>query len=76
MTSLDIRFVSRNEFKLREAATILADANVIVIPLKISLDELQTEDTIRLVKDKTMKAFREVGRPLIRRAHRTLSLTP
>lgn len=64
MTSLDIRFVSRNEFKLREAAAILAVAGVKVIPLKIRLDELQTEDTARLVKDKTMKAFIEVGRPL------------
>src|SRR5438046_8826029 len=64
MTSRDIRFGSRNEFKLQEAAAILAVAGVKVIPLKIRLDELQTEDTARLVKDKTMKAFIEVGRPL------------
>ena len=64
MNSLDIRFVSRNEFKLREAATILANAHVHVIPLKINLEELQTQDTARLVKDKTLKAFREIGRPL------------
>lgn len=64
MALLEIRFVSRNEFKLREAATILADASVKVIPLAIRLDELQTEDTRQLVKDKTMKAFRQVGRPL------------
>lgn len=63
-TTLEIRFVSQNEFKLREAAAILAIAAVKVIPLAIKVDELQTQDTHRLVKDKTMKAFREVGRPL------------
>jgi XTP/dITP diphosphohydrolase len=38
--------------------------NVTVIPLSIRIDELQTEDTERLVKDKMLKAFRQVGRPL------------
>lgn len=42
----------------------MADASVKVIPLEIRLDELQTEDTKQLVKDKTMKAFKQVGRPL------------
>ena len=59
-----IRFVSRNKFKLREASAILAGARVSVIPLNVRLEELQTDDTERLVKDKTLKAFREVGRPL------------
>jgi XTP/dITP diphosphohydrolase len=64
ITRLDIRFVSKNKFKLREAATILAPVSVNVVPLEFAVDELQTEDTERLVKDKTMKAFKEVGRPL------------
>ncbi|MFW6027904.1 MAG: non-canonical purine NTP pyrophosphatase [bacterium] len=59
-----IRFVSRNTFKLREAAEILKIANVEVIPLEITIEELQTQDTERLVKHKTMRAFQEVGRPL------------
>ncbi len=63
-TNLNIRFVSKNAFKLREAAAILAIAAVKIIPLEIKVEELQTEDTARLVKDKTMKAFKEVGRPL------------
>jgi XTP/dITP diphosphohydrolase len=62
--TLEIRFVSQNKFKLREAETILATAAVRVVPLSIKIDELQTQDTTLLVKDKTMKAFREVGRPL------------
>jgi XTP/dITP diphosphohydrolase len=64
MTPIDIRFISKNEFKLKEAAEILAPAGVDVIPLKLSIDELQTQDMELLVKDKTMKAFGKVGRPL------------
>lgn len=64
MTSLDIRFVSQNKFKLQEASAILASAAVRIIPLETKIEELQTEDSFRLVKDKTMKAFRVVGRPL------------
>lgn len=64
MTTIDIRFVSQNKFKLTEASEILAAANVKVIPLIIKVEEIQTEDTIRLVRDKTLKAFCQVGRPL------------
>jgi XTP/dITP diphosphohydrolase len=64
MADVDIRFVSRNPHKLKEASAILASASVSVIPLDIRIEELQTGDSGRLVKDKTMKAFRMVGRPL------------
>lgn len=64
MTQQAIRFISSNPFKLKEAAAILMKADVTVIPLKIKVDELQTEDTPRLVKDKLLKAFAKVGRPL------------
>lgn len=59
-----VRFVSRNEFKLKEAEAILGAAGVAVSPLKFAIDELQTVDTVVLVKDKTLKAFAQVGRPL------------
>lgn len=62
--STEIRFVSKNEFKLAEAAAILSGAEVTVMPLKIAIQELQTADTAILVKDKTLKAFSRVGRPL------------
>lgn len=61
---LDIRFVSRNPLKLREASVILQEASVRLLPLEIVLEELQTQNTDALVKDKTLKAFRKVGRPL------------
>lgn len=61
---LKIRFISGNTFKIDEAKAILKGSNVEVIPLKIKLEEIQTEDTNKLVKDKALKAFQKIGRPL------------
>lgn len=60
----EIRFVSKNPFKLEEAATILSAAGVTVSPLRIAIEELQIDDAAVLVKDKTLKAFSRVGRSL------------
>ncbi|PAX09014.1 non-canonical purine NTP pyrophosphatase [Sphingomonas lenta] len=59
-----IRFLSRNEHKTAEAARILAGADVKVVPIHFPLTELQTDDVAALVRDKTLKAFYKVGRPL------------
>jgi XTP/dITP diphosphohydrolase len=64
MIPTSIRFVSGNKHKLQEAQEILSAAGVTVHPLELSIEELQTKDTIHLVHDKTLKAFRQVGRPL------------
>lgn len=64
MPHLKVRFVSQNPHKVREATSILAAADVEVIPVELPIYELQIENTERLVKDKVMKAFEEVGRPL------------
>ncbi|HEX2830222.1 MAG TPA: non-canonical purine NTP pyrophosphatase [Burkholderiales bacterium] len=64
MIHTKLRFVSKNEFKRNEAASILVSSGVDVVALNITVEELQTEDTTRLVKDKTLKAFAKVGRPL------------
>jgi XTP/dITP diphosphohydrolase len=64
MTTRTVRFVSRNEHKLREATSILSIVGVKVIPLQVTVEELQTDNPERLVRDKTLKAFAKVGRPL------------
>jgi XTP/dITP diphosphohydrolase len=61
---LDIRFVTNNRHKIPEAERILAAAGITVVPLALKVEELQTEDSAVLVKDKTLKAFAKVGRPL------------
>lgn len=61
---LQIRFLTSNPHKIAEAQTILAHAGVHVLPVQLKIEELQTEDTKRLVKDKALKAFQQIGRPL------------
>lgn len=61
---LKIRFISSNEFKVNEAKAILEGGHVEVIQLNIKLEEIQSEDTAKLVKDKALKAFSNIGRPL------------
>lgn len=59
-----IRFVSSNEYKIAEAEAILRAVGVSVIPMTYKIEELQTEDPLRLVRDKALKAFDEVRAPV------------
>jgi XTP/dITP diphosphohydrolase len=61
---MKIRFVSRNQFKLAEAATILNPLGIDVVPVKQTIEELQTTDASRLVEDKALRAFAKIGREL------------
>lgn len=61
---MKLRFVSGNEFKIKEARVILGAACIEVIPIELSIEELQTVDASRLVRDKAARAFEKVGRPL------------
>jgi XTP/dITP diphosphohydrolase len=61
---LDVYFLSSNDHKIAEAAEILAPSGIVVLPLRIKIEELQTTDVPKLVRDKALRAFREVGRPL------------
>ncbi len=62
---MKIRFISRNQYKIREAKELLDGSGIEIIPFEESLNELQTEDTNELVYDKVLKAFTKIGRPLI-----------
>ena len=59
-----IRFVSKNDFKVAEVQKILEVAGVKIIAAKYSINEIQTENVDELVKDKLLKAFKEIGRPV------------
>lgn len=61
---IEIRFVSGNPFKIAEARTILGDKSISVLESNLKIEELQTTDTRKLVHDKLLKAYREIGRPL------------
>ena len=65
MTSpVEVRFLSGNEYKVAEAITILGAVGITVRPLSKKIEELQTADTKALVRDKLLRAFRTVGRPM------------
>lgn len=59
-----IRFMSGNKHKIAEVQRILAPVGVDVVPVSRKIEELQTEDVERLVRDKLTKAFEAIGRPL------------
>jgi XTP/dITP diphosphohydrolase len=61
---MKIRFVSRNKHKLAEAQTILEPLKIEVIPVNLTIEELQTVDTSKLVRDKALRAFGDIGHPL------------
>jgi len=61
---MKIRFLSGNKHKLEEVRKILEPAGVEVLAVREKIEELQTEDVERLVRDKLSKAFALIGRPL------------
>jgi len=61
---MKIRFVSKNNFKVQEVQTILQDTGVEVVAARYSIDEIQTENVESLVRDKLLKAFKIIGRPV------------
>jgi len=61
---MKIRFLSSNPHKIEEIVTILEPVDVEVVPVSSKIDEIQTADVQALVRDKCIKAFQEVGRPL------------
>jgi XTP/dITP diphosphohydrolase len=61
---MKLRFVSRNAHKLAEAKLILERVGIEVVPLKETIEEIQTIDASRLVRDKAFRAFSKIGRTL------------
>jgi len=60
---MKLRFISNNKFKIEEVKTFFSNTGVEIIPVSLKIEELQTEDVKRLVKDKLLKAFKTVGKP-------------
>ncbi|MGB5965455.1 MAG: non-canonical purine NTP pyrophosphatase [Sulfurimonadaceae bacterium] len=59
---MQIRFVTNNPYKLKEVKSMIDAAEIVAAKLKI--EEIQTDDVEKLVKDKLLKAFKKVGRPV------------
>lgn len=61
---MKIGFLSANQHKIDEIQRILSPFDVEIVPVPMRIEELQTEDVDRLVRDKLTKAFEKIGRPL------------
>jgi XTP/dITP diphosphohydrolase len=59
-----LRFLSSNPNKVTEAKAILSPAGFELIAVEKKLDEIQSADVELLVRDKCIKAFRLIGRPV------------
>ena len=59
-----LRFLSSNGHKVEEVREILAPLGIEVIHVERKLDEIQTQDIAELVRDKCIRAFRLIGRPV------------
>jgi XTP/dITP diphosphohydrolase len=64
MTAQPLRFVSRNEYKISEARKILGGLGIAVAGTTEIIEELQTTESEKLVRDKVLKAFRIFMEPL------------
>ena len=59
-----LRFLSGNPQKIAEARAILSPAGFEITAVEKRLDEIQSGDVELLVRDKCIKAFRLIGRPV------------
>ena len=59
-----LRFLSSNPHKIAEARAILSPTGFELIAVEKKLDEIQSENVELLVRDKCIKAFRLIGRPV------------
>ncbi len=63
-SSPTVRFLSSNGNKIREVQDILAPKGVKAIPVAQKIEEIQTDNVESLIRDKAIKAFEIIGRPL------------
>ena len=61
---MEIRFVTKNHHKAKEVEAILGNIGVTIIDVPLIIHEIQTENIQDIVRDKVLKAFNIIGRPV------------
>ncbi len=61
---LKLFFVSNNQYKIKEAMEIIDSRIIELKPLALKIEEIQSDDAMKIVNDKVIKAFSKVKRPL------------
>jgi len=60
-----IYFLSSNKYKINEVKSILASDNIVVTPVSQKIDEIQSNDMQAIARDKALKAYRSIARPVL-----------
>lgn len=61
---MELRYISKNEQKIKEVKHIFDDLNIKIISVKIVINEIQDQDNNKLIMDKLLKAFAKLQKPL------------
>ncbi|MBP6733736.1 MAG: non-canonical purine NTP pyrophosphatase [Chromatiaceae bacterium] len=61
---MNLRFVTKNPHKASEVQEILRPTGVKIIHAPVEIHEIQIEDIHAIVRDKVLKAFTIIGRPV------------
>lgn len=61
---MEISFVTKNSHKAKEVEYILGEIGVSIVHAPLTIHEIQTENINDIVRDKVLKAFNHVGRPV------------
>lgn len=61
---MNVRFITKKKHKIKEIKSLLENTGVSIISAEHSIDEIQTENVEALIRDKLLKAFKLVGRPV------------
>ena len=60
-----IIFLSSNEHKIAEVQAILSSPEIEVQNVSFKIDEIQSDNMTKIAEDKALKAFKQIGRPIL-----------
>jgi XTP/dITP diphosphohydrolase len=61
---MDLRFLTKNPNKAAEFQKLFSGTRYVIVPAPLQIDEIQTDDMEALVRDKAIKAFAKIRRPI------------
>lgn len=61
---MEICFLSSNTYKINEVKSILNSEKINIIPIELKINEIQSDDMEKIVKDKVIKAFKKIKKPI------------
>lgn len=62
---MNVYFLSSNKYKIAEVQAILNSETISVLPRNEKINEIQSNDMEEIAIDKAIKAFMNIGRPVI-----------